>query len=73
MTQAARIVSVNVGRPRAFELNGKSVASAIWKSPVAGPIAARGVNLDGDDQSDRTVHGGPDKAIYAYALEDIRW
>ena len=37
---------------------------------MAGRIALRGVNFDGDDQADRTVHGGPDKAVYAYALED---
>ena len=38
-----------------------------------GRIAVRGVNLDGDDQADRRVHGGPDKAVYAYALEDTDW
>jgi MOSC domain-containing protein YiiM len=70
---AARIVSVNVGRPRAFEFNGKPAQSAIWKSPVEGRVAARGVNLEGDDQADRKAHGGYDKAVYAYALEDQRW
>ena len=68
-----RVLSVNVGRPRVFEFNGRAVKSAIWKSPVAGRVAARGVNLDGDDQADRKAHGGPDKAIYAYAVEDVRW
>jgi MOSC domain-containing protein YiiM len=68
-----RIVSVNVGRPRAFEFNGKPVKSAIWKLPVEGRVAARGVNLEGDDQADRKAHGGYDKAVYAYALEDLRW
>jgi MOSC domain-containing protein YiiM len=38
---------------------------------VEGRVAVRGVNLDGDDQADRTVHGGPDKAVYAYALEEV--
>src|ERR1051325_5887717 len=70
---AARIVSVNVARPRAFLFNGKPVKSAIWKSPVEGRVAARGVNLAGDDQADRKAHGGPDKAVYAYAVEDLRW
>jgi MOSC domain-containing protein YiiM len=73
MTQAFRLVSVNRGRPRAFEHQGKKAASSIWKTPVEGPVAVRGVNLEGDDQADRDVHGGPDKAIYAYALEDVRW
>lgn len=67
------LVSVNVGRPREFEHGGRRATSAIWKTPIEGPVAARGVNLEGDDQADRDVHGGPDKAIYAYALEDIAW
>lgn len=62
--------SVNVGRPREFDHHGKSRTSAIWKTPVEGRVAVRGVNLDGDDQADRSVHGGPDKAVYAYAVED---
>jgi len=69
----ARLLSVNVGRPRAFDFHGRSVQSAIWKTPVDGRVAARGVNLDGDDQADRGAHGGPDKAVYAYAAEDARW
>ena len=68
-----RVLSVNVGRPRTFEFNGRQVRSAIWKSPVVGRVAARGVNLEGDDQADRKAHGGVDKAIYAYAIEDLRW
>jgi MOSC domain-containing protein YiiM len=68
-----KVLSVNVGSPREFEYNGRPARSAIWKSPVAGRVAARGVNLDGDDQADRRAHGGPDKAVYAYAVEDLRW
>ncbi len=67
------VLSVNVGGIRQFDYNGKPAVSAIWKSPVKGRIAARGVNLEGDDQADREVHGGPDKAVYAYAVEDTRW
>lgn len=68
-----RVLSVSVGRPREFEHGGRLVRSAIWKTPVAGRIAARGVNLAGDDQADRAAHGGSDKAVYAYAVEDARW
>ena len=68
-----RVLSVNVGKPRSFEFNGRQARSAIWKFPVVGPVAARGVNLEGDDQADRKAHGGPDKAVYAYAVEDLRW
>jgi MOSC domain-containing protein YiiM len=65
--------SVNVGAPRTVRWHGRTVTTAIWKQPVSGPIAARDVNLAGDDQADRRVHGGPTKAIYAYAQEDYRW
>jgi MOSC domain-containing protein YiiM len=68
-----RVVSVNVGRPRTVEWLGRQVTSAIWKSPVEGSVPVRGDNLDGDDQADRRVHGGPDKAVYAYAVEDYAW
>ena len=71
-SHSARVLSVNVGRPRAVNAGNRTVSTAIWKSPVEGRVAVRGVNLDGDDQADRSVHGGPDKAVYAYAIEDIR-
>jgi len=67
------VLSVNVGGIREFDFNGRPAVSAIWKSPVTGRVAARGVNLKGDDQADRGAHGGPDKAVYAYAMEDGRW
>jgi MOSC domain-containing protein YiiM len=68
-----RLLSVNVGAPREFEYKKRSAKSAIWKHPVSGRVRARGVNLEGDDQADREAHGGPDKAVYAYAIEDLRW
>ncbi len=67
------LLSVNVGGAREFEYNGRPAKSAIWKSPIPGRVVARGVNLAGDDQADRGAHGGPDKAIYAYAVEDYGW
>src|SRR6516164_1882927 len=72
-TSAGRVLSVNVGAVREFEYGGRPARSAIWKSPVAGRIAVRGVNLSGDDQADRKAHGGPDKVVYAYAVEDAQW
>lgn len=69
----AEVLSVNVGMVREFEFNGRPARSAIWKSPVRGRVAVRGVNLAGDEQADRKAHGGPDKAVYAYAIEDYRW
>jgi MOSC domain-containing protein YiiM len=72
-TPAGRVLSVNVGTAREFEYHGRPARSAIWKTPVAGRIAARGVNLAGDEQADRGAHGGFDKAVYAYSIEDARW
>jgi MOSC domain-containing protein YiiM len=72
-TTGGKVLSVNVGTAREFEYSGRPARSAIWKSPVVGRIAARGVNLAGDDQADRKAHGGPDKVVYAYAVEDARW
>jgi MOSC domain-containing protein YiiM len=72
-TTQGKVLSVNVGGVRHFDYNGRPAKSAIWKSPVVGRITARGVNLAGDDQADRQAHGGPDKVVYAYAVEDVRW
>jgi len=69
----AVVRSVNVGLPRQVEWRGQTVTTAIWKEPVAGSIRVEGVNLIGDDQADRRVHGGTDKAVYAYAVEDYDW
>ena len=68
-----RLVSVNVGTPRLISYRGKRVMTGIWKEPVDGRVEVRGVNVDGDEQADRTVHGGVDKAIYAYSREDYEW
>jgi MOSC domain-containing protein YiiM len=74
MRTVARIVSVNVGRPAPLtHRRGRQVLSAIGKAPVSGRVRVAGVNLEGDDQADRRVHGGPDKAVYAYASEDTAW
>jgi MOSC domain-containing protein YiiM len=47
--------------------------SAIGKQPVEGRVRVEGVNVAGDQQADLRVHGGPDKAVYAYASEDTAW
>jgi MOSC domain-containing protein YiiM len=70
---AGQVRSVNVGRVRTIDFRDGSDRTAIWKAPVVGRVAVRGVNVDGDEQADRSVHGGPDKALYAYASEDLTW
>lgn len=64
-----RILSVNVARAGAIEIQGRRVLTAIGKRPVAGPVAVRPLNLDGDEQADLSVHGGLTKAVYAYPVE----
>jgi MOSC domain-containing protein YiiM len=64
-----RVVSVNVGLPRDIPWRGGSVRTGIFKNPVPGPVPVRRLNLDGDAQADLTVHGGRDKAVYAYPAE----
>jgi len=68
-----RVISVNVGRPREVAWEGKTVTTGIFKEPVAGRIAVRKHNLDGDGQADLRFHGGRDKAIYAYPAEHYRF
>jgi len=63
-----KLVSVNCGLPRDVEWRGRAVTTGIYKHPVAGPVALRRLNLEGDGQADLTVHGGAAKAVYCYAL-----
>jgi MOSC domain-containing protein YiiM len=70
----AHVVSVNVGRPRQIGVRrGRPIMSAIGKEPVDGRVRVAGEAVEGDEQADRRVHGGPDKAVYAYAAEDAAW
>jgi MOSC domain-containing protein YiiM len=64
-----RVLSVNVGLPREVVWRGTPVTTGIYKEPVAGRVPLRRLNLDGDRQADLRVHGGPDKAVYAYPSE----
>jgi MOSC domain-containing protein YiiM len=64
-----KVVSVNVGLPREVEWRGRLVTTGIFKSPVEGRVRVRTLNLEGDRQADLSVHGGPEKAVYAYPSE----
>jgi MOSC domain-containing protein YiiM len=63
------VVSVNVGLPRTVRWKGRDVTTGIFKEPVEGRVALRRLNLDGDGQGDLSVHGGAEKAVYAYPFE----
>ena len=75
---AARVLSVNIVRALIPDVRGDLEKTAIDKRPVGGPVAvstagAAEVGLAGDQVVDTRHHGGQDKAVYAYAVEDLRW
>ena len=67
-----KLLAISVGRPREVQWNGRSVRTSIFKTPVAGRVHVARGNVEGDEQSDLSVHGGPDKAVYAYPAEHYR-
>ena len=68
-----KLVSLNVARPRLTVYKGTTINTGIFKKPVAGRVALRTLNLDGDRQADLSVHGGPHKAVYAYPAEHYEY
>ena len=67
------IVSVNVGLPKEVAWQGRTVRTAVWKTPVTGRVFARRLNLDGDGQGDLRGHGGEQRAIMVYQLDSYRY
>jgi MOSC domain-containing protein YiiM len=65
----ATLISVNVGTPRDVDWHGRTVRTSIWKFPAEGRVRVHRLNLEGDEQSDLSVHGGKDKAVYVYPSE----
>jgi MOSC domain-containing protein YiiM len=68
-----QLVSLNVGLPREVVWQGQQVKTGIFKNPVQGRVWLRKLNFDGDQQADLSVHGGPDKAVYAYPAEHYEY
>jgi MOSC domain-containing protein YiiM len=64
-----KLLSVNVGLPREIEWKGKLVRTSIFKTAVRSRVRVGQLNLEGDQQSDLSVHGGVEKAVYAYSSE----
>jgi MOSC domain-containing protein YiiM len=64
-----KVISINVGLPREVEWRGQIVRTSIYKEPVSGRVRVDRLNIEGDQQSDLTVHGGVDKAVYVYPSE----
>jgi MOSC domain-containing protein YiiM len=68
-----KIISLNVGLPRKVFDQNPEVTTAIFKAPVTGPRLMRRLNIDGDHQADLEVHGGRNKAVYAYPSEHYKF
>ena len=68
-----QLVAVSVGSPREVEWRGRAIRTSIFKTPVSGRVHVARLNLAGDEQSDLSVHGGPEKAVYAYPSEHYSW
>src|SRR6202011_2131626 len=68
-----RLLSVNVGLPRDIAWRGKTVRTAIWKTPVQGGRTVRWLNIDGDGQGDLAGHGGEHRAVFVYQIDSYRY
>jgi len=73
MIQTARVLSIQTGRVRPLMVGERKLMSAIGKTPVTGAALAGPLGLEGDEQSDLSVHGGLSKAIYALPSEHLAW
>jgi ferredoxin-NADP reductase/MOSC domain-containing protein YiiM len=73
MTDTARLLSVNVGRPQNVTWQGRTVYTGIWKHPVQGRRMVRRLNIDGDGQGDTLGHGGEQRAVLVYQIQSYRY
>jgi len=64
-----KLLSINVGLPKEVFYEGRMIRSGIFKTPVEGPVRVNALNIEGDQQADLAVHGGPSKAVYVYPSE----
>jgi ferredoxin-NADP reductase/MOSC domain-containing protein YiiM len=69
----SRLLSVNVGLPRDVTWNGKTVRTAVWKSPVTGRRMVRKLDIDGDAQADLAGHGGEHRAVFVYQMDSYHY
>lgn len=68
-----KVISVNVGQPREIPWRGQMVRTSVYKTPVAGRVRARKLNLDGDAQADLVGHGGEHRAVMVYQAESYQY
>jgi MOSC domain-containing protein YiiM len=68
-----KLISINVAEPQTVSHRGRPVETGIFKKPVSGPVRVGTLNLEGDRQADLSVHGGPNKAVYAYSWQNVEY
>lgn len=68
-----KLLAISVGLPQKVEWQGKEFLTSIYKTPVEGPVTVKKENIEGDRQADLKVHGGFDKAVYAYSYDTYSW
>jgi len=71
--RAGSLLSVNVGLPQDVTWHGRTVRTAVWKKPAAGPRMVRWLNIDGDGQGDLAGHGGEHRAVFVYQTGSYRY
>src|ERR1700756_2760372 len=71
--RAGSLLSVNGGRPQGVTWHGRTVRTAVWKGPAAGPRLVRRLNVDGDGQGDLAGHGGEQCAVFVYQIEAYQY
>jgi MOSC domain-containing protein YiiM len=64
-----KLISINVSKPKPITYQGRNVLTGIFKQPVEGRLHVGRLNLEGDQQADLSVHGGPHQAVYVYPFE----
>jgi len=68
-----QLVHINLGKVRPLRVGQRKLMSAIGKTSESGPVRVGLLGLAGDEQADVSVHGGLDKAVYAFPLEHLAY
>ncbi len=66
-------ISINTGTKKTISWKGKTLTTGIYKLPVSGPIFLDSYGVRGDHVNDLKVHGGIDKACYAYGENHYKY
>lgn len=68
-----QLLTISRGLPQTVVNNGSPVSTGIFKTPVDQPVTVTATGLDGDGQADLENHGGLDKAVYVYTVENYAY